>query len=310
MARIQPRLRLLLATVLLACPLGACGEGEHGDGAKTFAPGTCEVASIDVAKARIPRPLNGIYFAQEVWLSYHSKEHEGQGYRFPRTRAEALHKIRQLCRQAHTGADIGALARQWSNAAGARAHGFCAAPLPQNRAKPDARDVALFQTPVGAITPLLEWRGGFWFAKRIADKEGRALGAELEKASKLRARARMIHIHHAGAYPRLVEFDNHPQAKAIATARWIIQEAQKGADFAALAKKWSNDVSRAQGGLLETKHPITGAKTEWIRWGDRKFSQQALDVILAEGTPGEVWPEPVISGQGVDVILVLERRDD
>ena len=302
---------------VLACLLlAACGEEAPerprsvGGLESTPLPEGCKTATIDAATARVPRPMNGVYFAQEIWLSYHSKEHENDGYRFPRTRDEALHKIRQLCRSVHGGADIGELAKLWSNAPGGRAAGFCAAPLPQNRAQPDARDIALFRTPVGELTPLLEWRGGFWFAKRISDEQGRALGAQLQAAARTRARARVIHIHHANAWPRRVEFDKYPKEHAIQSARWIIQEVQKGADFAALAKKYSNDVSRERGGLLETKHPVTGDPTPWVRWGDRNFPKQTLDVILEKGTPGTVWPEPVVTGWGVDVVLVEERRTD
>ncbi|MDA1194428.1 MAG: peptidylprolyl isomerase [Planctomycetota bacterium] len=309
------RLGILAAGVLAVAWLPGCGDeptrASHADvHADLRVPGVCAVSTIDVDAARVPRPLEGVYFGQEVWLSYQSKEHEGLGYRFPRTRDEALHRIRQLCAQAHAGADVGALAREWSNAPGARAYGLCAVPLPAARNDPDARDVALFQARVGELTPLLEWHGGFWFARRIEDGKGRALGAELEQAARVRARARVIHIHHAGAWPRRYEFDRHPQEKAIATARWIIQEVRKGADFAGLAEKWSNDESRRQGGLLRSKHPVTGEPTEWLRWGDRNFPQPILDVILELGTPGEVWPEPVVSGWGVDVVFVVERRSD
>lgn len=305
-----------LVLLALAC-LAACGDD---DGARprsvggldsTPLPEGCQTRSIDPATVRVPRPMTGVYFGREIWLSYHSKEHEGDGMRFPRTREEALHKIRQLCTLAHGGADMGELARKWSNAAGGRAGGLCAVPLPANRDDPDARDIALFRTPIGSFTPLLEWRGGFWFAQRISEREGRELGLQLQEAARTRARARVIHIHHAGAWPRRVEFDKHPKERAIQTARWIIQEVQKGAAFDALARKYSNDgPSRARGGLLETKHPVTGETTDWIRWGDRNFPEPVLDVILEKGTPGEVWPEPVVSGWGVDVVLVLERRTD
>lgn len=303
-------MRIVRALLWLVPCLLAAGCGEDEADPQADAAHACRVSTIDVARARVPRPMPGLHFGQEIWLSYHSPEHEGQGYRFPRTRDEALHKIRQLCAQVRAGADIGALARRWSNAAGGRADGLCAVPLPQNRVKPDARDIALYRTPVGALTPLLEWRGGFWFARRIAEGQGQALGQKLAKAAKVRARARIIHIHHAGAWPRRVEFDRHPQAKAIATARWIIAQARNEEEFAALAKKYSNDVSRTRGGLLETKHPTTGETTEWIRWGDRNFPQPALEVILEHGTPGAVHPEPVVSGWGVDVVFVIERRTD
>ena len=57
-----------------------------------------------------------------------------------------------------------------------------------------------------------------------------------------------------------------------------------------------------------TTDPITKKPTEWIRWGDRNFSQPLLEVILDKATPGQVWPQPIISGQGIDIALVLERQ--
>ncbi len=304
-------MRSLLLLIGLAC-LAACGEGESDAPEKpTLPPGTCSISTIDAPKANVPRPLKGVYFGQEIWVSYRSKEFEGVGFRHSRERPIALHKARGLCRRVHTGEDIGVLARKWSNQGGAQADGFCAVPLPGNRNNPDARDIALFKTPVGQITPLIEWKGGFWFAKRISDAQGRALSDQLRRATKVRARARAIHIHHAGAFPRRHQFDTHPKKLALSTARWLIQELQRGVKFETLAKKWSNDgPSRERGGLLQTKHPVTKKPTEWIRWGDRNFSQQVLDVILRHGKPGEVWPTPVESGMGVDVVLVLERRDD
>lgn len=305
-----------VAVLALCCLLlAACGEEERprsvGGLESTPLPEGCKTASIDAATARVPRPLEGIYFGQEIWLSYHSKEHEGQGYRFPRTRAEALHKIRQLCRAVHGGADIGELARQWSNAAGGRARGFCAAPHPDNRARPDARDIALYRTPVGELTPLLEWRGGFWFAKRIPDAQGQALGARLAAAAKVRARARIIQFQHKDAYPFQVEYEKITKQKALSAAQWIIEQKPDEQAFAALAKKYSNDgPSGARGGLFLTKHPVTGKQTEWIRWGERDLPHPVVEVILEKATPGTVWPHPIDTGRGVSIVFVIERRTD
>lgn len=299
----------LLPLLLLA----ACGEAETPAkrGAVAAMPQGCAVSSVDVKQPRVPLPLTGPFFGQEIWLSYKSEAHKAFGFRYPRSRAEALALVRDLCRKVHAGQDIGALARQWSNGPWGRADGLIVVPEPAHRNAPDARDVALFRTPVGALTPLIEYQGGFWFARRIEAAKGQILTNKLEAAMRVRARARVIHIHHAGAFPRRVEFDNHPRERAIATAQWIIQEVRdRGVAFADLAKKWSNDVSRERGGLLETKDPRTGQPTEWVRWGDRNFPQAVLDVVLEKGTPGVIWPEPIVSGMGVDVVLVLERHSD
>jgi hypothetical protein len=269
------------------------------------------VQPSDAPHARLPHPLLGVAFGQEIWLSYHDKAWAGHGYRYPRSREKALALVRDLCRQVHQGADIGALARTWSNAVGGRAEGFCAVPRPDHREHPDARDAALYLTPVGGLTPVLEWHGGFWFARRVDRAKGEALGRELQAASRVRARARVIHVHYAGAYPRRVEFDDYPKARAIARAKAILREILDGhATFEEMARKESNDVSRRDGGLLHTKDPRTGKRTEWIHWGDPGFPEPLLDVILAKATPGKVWPNPIVSGWGVDLVLVLERRTD
>ena len=307
---VRVRALFLLPVVLVLA--ASCGDAPPpAPGAVGAIPDTCAVATVDPQQPRVPSPLIGPFFGQEIWLSYKSEAHKDQGFRYPRTRVEALALARDLCRKVHAGEDIGALARRWSNGPWGRADGLVAVPEPSHQRQPDARDVALFRTPVGQLTPLLEFQGGFWFARRIDPAQGQALTKKLERAMRVRGRARVIHIHHAGAFPRRIEFDKHPQAKAVATAQWIITEArERGVAFDELARKWSNDVSRERGGLLETRDPRTGEKTEWVRWGDRNFPQAVLDVILEQGTPGEVWPEPVVSGMGVDVVLVLERRTD
>ncbi len=308
-------MRTAILTILLLAATGCGGDEPSAVKARgaepSVAPGTCRVSPFDAKRA--PASLPGIYWGQEIWISYRSEEHVGKGFRYPRTRAEALAKARDLCRQVHAGADLGKLARRWSNGDFGLADGLCVVPEPSHRNAPDARDVTLFRTPIGSLTPLLEWRGGFWFARRLSEADGRKLDGKLQKALKLRARARVIHIHHAGAFPRRFEFDNYTKAQAVEKAWAIIRELEHkdGKRFAELARKHSNEKgTRERDGLLTTRDPITKKKTEWIRWGDRNFSQMLLDVILEKGTPGRVWPEPVISGQGVDIVLVLERRSD
>ena len=314
------RLRLLpLLGCLLVC--AACGEDGGGagngtgngeatgrGGASTHSQG-CAVSKIDVRAARVPRPVPGLYWGQEIWLTYKSEAYGDFGFRSHRSRSEALDLARTLCTAAHAGEDIGVLARKWSNGMGGIAKGFVVVPEPAHREDPDERDIALITTAPGAITPLIEWRGGFWFAKRIAAEKGRALGRLLEQEVSKRAQARVIHIHHRGAFPRRAAFDQYTQQQAVQKAWAIIRSVNKGADFQDLARRHSNDQkTRARSGLLSTIDPITKRPTDWVRWGDRNFSQPLLDVILEKGVVGRIWPEPVLSGQGVDIVLVVARE--
>ncbi len=311
-------LNLLAAWTLL---LLLCGCGDDGKappaaspaGGPPAVPRACGVTPVNLRQA--PRTLPGVYWGQEIWLSWRDPKFSGKGFgfRYPRSRDEALAKARELCAQVHAGADLGQLARRWSNGDFGIADGLCVVPEPAHRTAPDERDVTLFRTPPGHLTPLIEWRGGFWFARRITRQAGRILDVKLRRAMKVRARARVIHIHHRGAFPRRQEFDDFLQEQAVRKAWQILAELRRpgGPTFDKLAREHCNDArARKRGGLLQTRDPVTGKPTEWIRWGDRNFNQPMLDVILEKGTPGNVWPKPVISGQGVDVVFVLERRTD
>lgn len=302
-------LRATCLLLLLAPVWGlfsACGDGGPGEAA---GPETCAVSTVEVEHARVPLPIPGLYWGQEIWVTYKSDVHQDYGVRSSRSRAEALDLARKLCRAVEGGEDIGPLARRWSNGMGGLAEGFAVVPEPAHRAAPDARDLALIQTQPGELTPLLEWRGGFWFARRVTKERGQALGAKLAQRAATRAKARVIHIHHSGAFPRRHEFDAYTKEQAVAKAWGLIRKIQDGADFEELARLHSNDArTRAQGGLLSTKDPRTGEPTEWVHWGDRSFSQPLLDVILEKAVPGTLWPEPVLSGQGVDLVLVLQRE--
>jgi hypothetical protein len=299
----------LLAALLvfgLLVPRVLSPEGEAG------APGTCEVqgGARSLRAPAPPLPLEGLFWAQEIWISWTERGREGQGYRYPRTREDALALARALCRQAHEGADVGALARKHSNATGGRAYGFAVAPEPSHRGKPDERDMALFRTPVGELTPLLEWRGGFWFARRVDEARGLELAALQEKASRQRARARMITIQHGDSWLKQYEYEGVTHQQALDAAWSLIRRLQAGEDFATLARTYSNDAdTKASGGLLWTHDPRTGERTEWIHWGDLRYPEPVVEVILEKARVGEVWHEPVDHGKGVSVVLVLEREE-
>lgn len=298
---------LILVWGVLLC--GACGGEDPADQQPAGRyPAGCALQEIDLQAQRLPVPFPGLCWGQEIWVTYKSEGHEDFGFRSSRSRPEALDLARRLCSAVRGGADIGALARKWSNGRGGVAKGFCVVPHPSHRSDLDVRDVALITAEVGELTPLIEWQGGFWFARRVQATQGEALGRILIRERGKRARARVIHLHHREAFPRRHQFDKTTEKHALDKAWRLIRKIQQGADFSEVARKHSNDTkTRARGGLLDTTDPISGKATDWVSWGDRKFSQPLLDVILEKGAVGKLWPEPVVSGQGIDVVLVLER---
>lgn len=304
-------MRAALLLTLLAIALTACGDDEapRAPGAGTSG-GSCEVLTRLPSWGR--QPMLGYIYAQEVWIAYHRKGEKGKpGYRpWPRKKHEAEALAKGLCRDVHGGKDLGDIARRHSNANGALGRGIVQLPDEADRAKPDARAILLFRAEVGELTPLIEWEGGYWFARRIAEPLARKLAKLLDQEARRRARARVIHIHHAGAWPRRYEFDEFTKEQALQKAWAIIRTIEHGADFEELARKHSNVPSRNRGGLLKTTHPVTGKETEWIRWGDRAFTQPLLDAILLEAPVGKVYGKPVISKRGIDIVKVLERRLD
>lgn len=299
------RWALILAAV--ACT-SACGETAAPPAPKPE-PDRAGCAVLDPSAVdrlgTLALPVREVVYGQEIWISWMDKKHKF-GFRYPRTRQEALALARRVCGAVDAGADIGALAKQHSNAPGGRAMGFCK--LPRDPAAPDLRDRAVLLTQVGARTPLVVWNGGYWFARRVSDATGRQLEARMAFAMKQRARARAIVFHHDGAFPRRVRDKPYSQAQAVAHAKGVLEALAKGEDFGALAKQYSYDkASGARGGVLHATQPRDDESPEWIRWGDRGFPQRLLDVMLEEGPVGSVFPQPLLTKRGVIVVEVLER---
>lgn len=302
-----PRRRTWLAGLCALLVLGGCGPE-----APTPEPiGGCTGVGGPAPIVRPPPalPLSGSLHAQEVWITYDSPAHAQMGRRMPRTREAALELAHALCRRARAGESLGALARRHSGAPGAVAQGY-AGVLPRDPVDPDPRDLAVAQLEVGEISPVLDWNGGFWFAARVSPEQGRLLRESFERYGRLRARARVIAIGYAGAYPDRYEFREFPRDEAEAKARRLIDAIQRGETFDAVAREHSNDgPSRLRGGLLMTKDPVTGAASEWLYWGDPDFPQPLLEAALETAPVGRLLPTPIVTESGVFVLLVEERRE-
>jgi peptidyl-prolyl cis-trans isomerase C len=83
-----------------------------------------------------------------------------------------------------------------------------------------------------------------------------------------------------------------------ATARDLLAQLQRGADFAQLAMQYSLDGSTAP----------SGGDLDWVSRGD--LLQPEVENAVFSLQPGQISPEPVRSSLGYHIIQVLERVQD
>ena len=281
------RLGLLLG-VLAALLLGGCGDGN----------------GAPAGGGALARPIVG----QEIWISYFSPEAHPYGRRTGRSAGEAKALADALRELVLAGEAIGALAREHSNAPFAAADGFTGV-LPRDEQQPTATERALGAVAVGEVTPVLDYRGGYWFAQRIAPSRTRELEALLLRESGRRARFRSIALLYRGAWIA----DGEVREKVVRSKEDTIQLAQSllaeitgGASFEEVARRASEDVSAEAGGLVEVLRP-DGTRTPWVRRQEPQIPASVLEVVFTTevGTP---HPEVIVSPRGVFLVLVEERR--
>ena len=298
-------MRLLLspaALLVLALPLAGCGD-EPGETRPAITP-------YRGAGGQAPGRTD-LYVGQEVWLTYDSPEHAQFPIRVARSKEDARKLSEALHARAVKGEDVGLMAQKHSNATGARAEGFTDA-LAMDRERLDERDRAIMAVREGEVTPIVDWRGGFWFARRITLAQAKPL-AELydrlvkqgEAAKFDRVRARIIHFHHAGAFPNRVQADKISKEQAIANARAVLRELQGGADFALAADRYSWDLSGDRGGILLANDPLAPRST-WIMRYDTGYPDSLLQVLF--DAPKGLHPRPIVTPRGVVVAEILERK--
>jgi hypothetical protein len=300
---LSSRLACVGLLVALALPLTACGKGDgdplpQGGGRRGGA--------------------SGPYVGREIWLTYDSPPHAGMGIRVQRPREEARTLAEDLRAKVLKGADIAVLAQMHSNAPGARADGFSGI-LPVHPQNPDERDRAMMRVPVGGVTDLVDWNGGWWFAKRVTPEEAQTLEKMFrvlveagKEANKFEVRARAIVFSYVGSYPwRFEVTDTLDQAKAKA---WkVLRAIQQGADFDKVAREGipevplsgSWDLTGEKGGAL-VAYDEPGKGGRWIRRYDSGYPNDLLKRLFEE--PVGLVSEPIETKRGVVVAEVLERR--
>ena len=261
-----------------------------------------------------PEYAPGTVIGQEVWIPYVHASHEARGIetRGLQDADGAKAQAEELRRSVIGGKDIGEVAFTASRAPGAFVGGYSGL-LPRATDARDPRDRAMLAAKPGQLTEVIEWEHGFWFGVPVSAAKGEGLRRRFEDARRIKARARLIHLHYAGATPRRHEFDGFPKASAVEAAEALIAELRGGAAFSELARRRSNDEeTRARGGTL-MQPPLTpdGMPTEWIQWRawKRHYPYPLLEAVLETAPVGRVRPKPLVTEYGVMVLEVLERDD-
>ncbi len=271
--------------------LSVAGCGPDGNAA-TGAP------APDDEPPTIPADQAGkVYYGQEIWLTYLSPPHARVGRRMNRSKDEARRLAGELRRRVEQGESLGNLAREHSNAPGGMADGYFPIPLTRERAF-DHRDRAVLAAEVGELTPIVDWQGGFWFARRVSESDGRRLQARFETLMKQRVKLRVISIVHTGLGKDVVKWDakvwrTHFQASQ--HAQKILDRALAGENFADLARKYSeNKETRAEDGLLWVRRPGKPKtyKDFWMRWGETYVPPAIIEAAFAT-EPGQVYPKVI-----------------
>jgi hypothetical protein len=298
--------------ILLALVLTGCGDEPAGD----------RPAVTPYRGAGETGPSAGnLYVAQEVWLTYDSPPHQQFPIRVARSKEDARRLAEALHARATKGDDVGLMAQEHSNAPGARAEGFSGV-LPRDREHPDERDRALMSVREGEVTPIVDWRGGFWFAKRITTAAAKPLEALFDRlveqgkaAQYRRVRARVIVLSHNEAFPARVEADRITPEMACAKGRAVVAAIRAGADFAEVAKNGipdqplsgSWDDSGAEGGVMRAQVDPLGKGSPWVMRYDTGYPDALLQLLFDPATPVGLHPEPLRTGRGVIVVELLER---
>jgi peptidyl-prolyl cis-trans isomerase SurA len=189
----------------------------------------------------------------------------------------AQEKAQRVAERARGGEDFGKLARENSDAPGAAGGGLMGL-RGEDRLPPLFLD-AVRAVPEGGVSQVIRSGAGFHLLKVVEKRRGGVATSVVQNHARhilLRPSANMSE---AAAQARLAEFKRRIQAGQ--------------ADFAALAREFSQDASAQRGGDLG--------------WANPGMFVPEFEEVLSALAPGQV-SDPVVSRFGVHLIQLLERR--
>jgi peptidyl-prolyl cis-trans isomerase SurA len=188
-------------------------------------------------------------------------------------------KARRIQERARAGEDFVKLARELSDAPGAKESGGVVG-LRSAERYPPLFVQAVQALPEGGVSDLIRSGAGFHVVKILEKRRGGVPGAQV-----VQSRARHIllrtspQLSESAARERLAEFKRRVQAGQ--------------ADFAQLAREFSQDASAANGGDLG--------------WASPGLFVPEFEETLNSLAPGQI-ADPVVSRFGVHLIQLMERR--
>lgn len=287
-------IRMSCALALALALLSGCGDGSDAERAPP--------------RVVLPKgPIEGHFVGEEIWISYGAEEGVPAERRTGRTREEAKQIAEDLYERAESGEDVGELAREYSNAPGGAAFGFSSV-LPKDAENPDLRDRWMAAVEIGELTDLIEWRRGFWFARRITIERGAQLETLFERFQRLRVSVRVIALLYKGAWiPDKMFVPRYTKDEAVRFAGELLMRAKTGESFESLAKVYSEDSSAEDGGLV-TIVRRDGKRDKWLHIAEPGVSHKILRAAFS-AKPGTIHPEVIVSPRGVFVLKVDAHKE-
>jgi peptidyl-prolyl cis-trans isomerase SurA len=194
--------------------------------------------------------------------------------------AQAEAKARQLLQRARAGEDFSKLARENSDSPGAAQNGGVIGSRTADRLPPLFVD-AVRDLPVGGVSDLLRSAAGFHIVKVLEKKKLGTVGISVTQSHARHILLRpSAQLSEAAARQKLADFKRQVVAGK--------------ADFAELARQFSQDGSAKDGGDLG--------------WASPGMFVPEFEEALNALKPGQI-SDPIVSRFGVHLIQLLERRE-